>query len=287
MVPTPRQDQYRLLGMTRRRPTTAWRCASTRVPCRGRTSRRRASWSRCAPRDGRGPVLNYLQVALAIAFRSRCGTSADFDRAVKYQRADGRKWVRVTVRNEAETTALTSSHAPRGTQALGNTRRSGGGGRRDLVRSAHPDPAVRRPRLTSGSSRTWTPWSPCRTRTRRRSGGCCSRRTPGRPNIVTIQSSSPRRRAPRRGRLRTTCSSGSHLGLGGVRLGGRGGIRYEFRPSVSNARNCASPRRPRRSGSAFVLFLPQRDAAGSGSTNRKLRAGPRRRGAVRRARVTR
>jgi NPCBM-associated, NEW3 domain of alpha-galactosidase len=99
----PRDDQYRLLGMTRAQADyeTALREYERVRDLRARNLASDADLER-ATSQMQGARVNYLQAALAIVFAS---PHVVIDRAVKYQRGDGQKYVRVTVRNESATTA--------------------------------------------------------------------------------------------------------------------------------------------------------------------------------------
>ena len=99
----PRDDQYRLLGMTRAQAEFEIamreyeRLRSLRAQNLSSESELEQSRARME-----GARVNYLQAALAIVFAS---PHVVVERAVKFQRADGRKWVRLTLRNEAASTA--------------------------------------------------------------------------------------------------------------------------------------------------------------------------------------
>jgi hypothetical protein len=99
----PRDDQYRLLGMTRAQADyqTALRDYERIRDLRSRNLASDADLEQATARM-QGARVNYLQAALAIVFAS---PHVVIDRALKYQRPDGQKYVRVTVRNESETTA--------------------------------------------------------------------------------------------------------------------------------------------------------------------------------------
>jgi len=99
----PRDDQYRLLGMTRAQADyeTALREYERVRDLRSRNLASEADLEQATARM-QGARVNYLQAALAIVFAS---PHVVIDRALKYQRPDGQKYVRVTVRNESETTA--------------------------------------------------------------------------------------------------------------------------------------------------------------------------------------
>jgi hypothetical protein len=94
----PRDDQYRLLGMARAQADYE---AALREYERARTLRAQNMISEAELERARsmmeGARVNYLQAALAIVFAT---PHVVIDRAVKFQRADGRKYVRLTVRNE-------------------------------------------------------------------------------------------------------------------------------------------------------------------------------------------
>jgi hypothetical protein len=98
----PRDDQYRLLGMARAQTDFE---TALREYERQRELRQRSLISDAELERARSVMenarVNYLQAALAIVFASPHVT---IERAVKYQRADGRKYVRLTLRNEAEST---------------------------------------------------------------------------------------------------------------------------------------------------------------------------------------
>jgi len=99
----PRDDQYRLLGMTRAQTEyeTALRDYERARDLRARNLNSESDLEQARARMENARV-NYLQAALAIVFAS---PHVVVDRALKYQRPDGRKWVRLTVRNDAQTTA--------------------------------------------------------------------------------------------------------------------------------------------------------------------------------------
>jgi hypothetical protein len=99
----PRDDQYRLLGMTRAQADyeTALREYQRVRDLRARNLASDADLER-ATSTMQGARVNYLQAALAIVFAA---PHVVIDRALKYQRPDGQKYVRVTVRNESESTA--------------------------------------------------------------------------------------------------------------------------------------------------------------------------------------
>lgn len=99
----PRDDQYRLLGMTRAQTEyeTALREYERQRDLR---SRNLVSESQLEEARNRmeGARVNYLQAALAIVFAS---PHVIIDRAVKFQRGDGRKYVRLTLRSENQASA--------------------------------------------------------------------------------------------------------------------------------------------------------------------------------------
>ena len=99
----PRDDQYRLLGMTRAQTEyeTALRDYERTRDLRSRNLNSESDLEQARARMENARV-NYLQAALAIVFAS---PHVVVDQALKYQRPDGRKWVRLTVRNDAQTTA--------------------------------------------------------------------------------------------------------------------------------------------------------------------------------------
>ncbi len=99
----PRDDQYRLLGMTRAQADyeTALRNYERVRDLRGRNLASEADLEQ-ATSMMQGARVNYLQAALAIVFAS---PHVVVERALKYQRRDGQKYVRVTLRNESESTA--------------------------------------------------------------------------------------------------------------------------------------------------------------------------------------
>ena len=94
----PRDDQYRLLGMARAQ--TEFETALREYE-RVRDLRTRNLVAESELEQARnvmeGARVNYLQAALAIVFAT---PHVVIDRAVKFQRRDGRKYVRLTVRNE-------------------------------------------------------------------------------------------------------------------------------------------------------------------------------------------
>jgi hypothetical protein len=94
----PRDDQYRLLGMARAQSDYE---AAMREYERARQLRSQNMIAESELERARsmmeGARVNYLQAALAIVFAT---PHVVIDRAVKFQRADGRKYVRLTVRNE-------------------------------------------------------------------------------------------------------------------------------------------------------------------------------------------
>ncbi len=94
----PRDDQYRLLGMARAQTEfeTAMREFERARDLRSRNLVSESDLER-ARNLMEGARVNYLQAALAIVFAT---PRVVIDRAVKFQRADGRKYVRLTVRNE-------------------------------------------------------------------------------------------------------------------------------------------------------------------------------------------
>ena len=104
----PRDDQYRLLGMTRAQAEyeSALREFERQRELRARNLISEAELEQARTRM-EGARVNYLQAALAIVFAT---PHVVIDRAVKFQRGD-RKFVRLTVRNEesgAEGAKLTS-----------------------------------------------------------------------------------------------------------------------------------------------------------------------------------
>lgn len=96
----PRDDQYRLLGMLRAQSDyeTALREFERARDMRSRSMNSEQDLER-ARSAMEGARVNYLQAALAIIFATPHVT---IDRAVKFQRADGRKYVRLTVRHEQQ-----------------------------------------------------------------------------------------------------------------------------------------------------------------------------------------
>lgn len=99
----PRDDQYRLLGMTRaqaeyERAEQAYQ-RQLALQKQGLASASQVETARAAMENAR---VDYLQAALAIVFAS---PHVLIDRAVKSQRPDGRMYVKLTLRNEAQTTA--------------------------------------------------------------------------------------------------------------------------------------------------------------------------------------
>jgi hypothetical protein len=96
----PRDDQYRLLGMVRAQADyeTALRDYERARDLRQRNMNSEQDLER-ARSLMQGARVNYLQAALAIVFATPHVT---IDQAVKFQRADGRKYVRLTVRHEQQ-----------------------------------------------------------------------------------------------------------------------------------------------------------------------------------------
>lgn len=94
----PRDDQYRLLGMARAQADyeTALREYERARTLRSQNMIAEADLER-ARSAMEGARVNYLQAALAIVFAT---PHVVIDRAVKFQRPDGTKYVRLTVRNE-------------------------------------------------------------------------------------------------------------------------------------------------------------------------------------------
>jgi hypothetical protein len=99
----PRDDQYRLLGMTR---AQAQYEQAEREFTRQQQLHERKLVSDAELEVARTRMQNarvdYLQAALGIVFES---PHVFIDRAVKLQRSDGSKYVRVTIRNESQTSA--------------------------------------------------------------------------------------------------------------------------------------------------------------------------------------
>ena len=99
----PRDDQYRLLGMTRAQSEyeSALRDYTRQQQLRGQNliSDADLEHARTTMETAR---VNYLQAALAIVFAT---PHIVIDRAVKFQRKDGRPSVRVTLRNQSQTSA--------------------------------------------------------------------------------------------------------------------------------------------------------------------------------------
>jgi hypothetical protein len=99
----PRDDQYRLLGMTRAQAEfeQAQREFERQQQLHARelVSDAELELARARMQNAR---VNYLQAALGIVFES---PHVFIDRAVKLQRGDGTKYVRVTLRNESQTSA--------------------------------------------------------------------------------------------------------------------------------------------------------------------------------------
>lgn len=99
----PRDDQYRLLGMTRAQSEfdQAQREFERQQQLHSRelVSDSELELARARMQNAR---VNYLQAALGIVFES---PHVFIDRAVKIQRPDGTKYVRVTLRNESQTSA--------------------------------------------------------------------------------------------------------------------------------------------------------------------------------------
>jgi hypothetical protein len=99
----PRDDQYRLLGMTR---AQAQYEQAEREFARQQQLHERQLVSDAELEVARARMQNarvdYLQAALGIVFES---PHVFIDRAVKVQRPDGSKYVRVTLRNESQTSA--------------------------------------------------------------------------------------------------------------------------------------------------------------------------------------
>ncbi len=99
----PRDDQYRLLGMTRAQSDyeRSLRDYDRKVALQktGGAADAEVEAARAQMENAR---VNYLQAALAIVFES---PHVLIDRAVKFQRADGRRYVRVSLRNESQTGA--------------------------------------------------------------------------------------------------------------------------------------------------------------------------------------
>ncbi len=95
----PRDDQYRLLGMTRAQADyeRAQREYDRKIALQksGGAADQEVESARAQMENAR---VNYLQAALAIVFES---PHVLIDRAVKFQKGDGRKYVRVTLRNES------------------------------------------------------------------------------------------------------------------------------------------------------------------------------------------
>jgi hypothetical protein len=99
----PRDDQYRLLGMTRAQSEyeSALRDYTRQQQLRTRNLISDADLEHARTNMETARV-NYLQAALAIVFAT---PHIVIDRAVKFQRKDGRPSVRVTLRNQSQTSA--------------------------------------------------------------------------------------------------------------------------------------------------------------------------------------
>jgi hypothetical protein len=99
----PRDDQYRILGMTRAQAAFEQQLREYErkkdLQAKGFISASDLEEARARLENAR---VDYLQAALAIVFES---PHVFIDRAVKVQRGDGAKLVRVTLRNESESTA--------------------------------------------------------------------------------------------------------------------------------------------------------------------------------------
>jgi multidrug efflux pump subunit AcrA (membrane-fusion protein) len=99
----PRDDQYRLLGMTRAQAEyeSALRDYQRQQQLRAQNliSDADLEHARTTMETAR---VNYLQAALAIVFAT---PHVIIDRALKYQGRDGRPYVRLTLRNESQTSA--------------------------------------------------------------------------------------------------------------------------------------------------------------------------------------
>ena len=99
----PRDDKYRLLGMTRAQADfeQAQREIDRiqRLRSQGLAADAELESARARLENAR---VNYIQAALAVVFAS---PHVMIDRAVKLQRPDGRRYVRVTLRNEAQSGA--------------------------------------------------------------------------------------------------------------------------------------------------------------------------------------
>ena len=99
----PRDDQYRLLGMTRAQSEyeSALRDYERQQQLRTQNLISDADLEHARTNMETARV-NYLQAALAIVFAT---PHVIIDRAIKFQRKDGRPYVRLTLRNESQTSA--------------------------------------------------------------------------------------------------------------------------------------------------------------------------------------
>jgi hypothetical protein len=277
----PRDDQYRLLGMTRAQAdyALALREYERIRDLRGRSLSSESELEQVRARM-EGARVNYLQAALAIVFAS---PHIVIDRALKYQRADGRKWVRVTVRNEAETGAegakladiidstllrqLKPEEIPNVYVSLKDDAAGGGA----IISSPYE---ARIPILRFGQPvtldfrllRDVEAVTVAMTYANQSSERRVLLEKDATANIVTIQSS----QFSQEGDLGTQVTYDLQFerftsDLGGVRLEVAGlprEIRYEFRDPVSNARltQLRFPEGTTSQRLSLVLFLPQRDA---------------------------
>jgi len=277
----PRDDQYRLLGMTRAQADYALALREyERVrDLRGQNLGSEAELEQVRARM-EGARVNYLQAALAIVFAS---PHIVIDRALKYQRPDGRKWVRVTVRNEAETGAegakladiidstllrqLKPEEIPNVYVSLKDDAAGGGA----IISSPYE---ARIPILRFGQPvtldfrllRDVEAVTVAMTYANQSSERRVLLEKDATANIVTIQSS----QFSQEGDLGTQVSYDLQFerftsDLSGVRLEVAGlprEIRYEFRDPVSNARltQLRFPEGTTSQRLSLVLFLPQRDA---------------------------
>ena len=277
----PRDDQYRLLGMTRAQAdyTLALREYERVRDLRARNLSSEADLEQVRARM-EGARVNYLQAALAIVFAS---PHIVIDRALKYQRPDGRKWVRVTVRNEAETGAegakladiidstllrqLKPEEIPNVYVSLKDDAAGGGAiisnpyeARIPILRFGQP--VTLDFRLLKDVEAVTVAMSYANQSSERR----VLLEKDAAANIVTIQSS----QFSQEGDLGTQVTYDLQFerftaDLGGVRLEVAGlprEIRYEFRDPVSNARltQLRFPEGTTSQRLSLVLFLPQRDA---------------------------
>ena len=277
----PRDDQYRLLGMTRAQTEyeTALRDFERARDLRSRNLNSESDLEQARARMENARV-NYLQAALAIVFAS---PHVIIERALKYQRPDGRKYVRVTLRNEAETSAegaklsdvidstllrqLRPDEIPNVYVSLKDDSPGGGAiisspyeARIPLLRFGQP--VTLEFRLLRDVDVVTVSMSYANQSSDRR----VMLEKDAAANIVTIQSS----QFSQEGDLGSQITYNLQLerftsDLGGVRLEVGGlptEIRYEFRDPATNARltQLRFPEGTTSQQLSLVLFLPQRDA---------------------------